>query len=75
MHVFPCPLVRRIYIGFYLVKYLDGCTLGLFFFALSLFLRKAYRRYIPASRDFIHLWPFAFLWISLNGITKNERPT
>ena len=46
------PLVRQIY-------------LELIFLCLNLISRKAYRRYIPMSRDFIHLEPLAFLWVKL----------
>jgi len=51
MHALSHPLVRRINLRFIL---------------LLPYLRKAYRHYILASRDFTHLRPLAFLWISFN---------
>ena len=50
--LFPCPLVRR-------------TCLKLIFLCFILSLRKAYRRYISVSRDFIRLGPLAFLWMKL----------
>ena len=71
MHALSRPLVGRIYTRFYLVHCLDEDALGSFFFALSL-LKKAYRCYIPVSREFTHLTLLAFLWINLN---KNNMKT
>ena len=44
-----------------------------YFILLSLYLRKAYRHYISASRDFTCLRPLAFLWINFNENFNNIK--
>ena len=57
---FSRPLVERRHLRVYLAHWLDKYVLSLFLHFI-LISRKAYRRYIPASRDFIRLRLLAFL--------------
>ena len=72
MHALSRPLVGRIYLRYYLAHWLDEDALGSFFFALSL-LRKVYKRYILASREFTRLRLLAFLWINSNENNMKTR--
>ena len=55
--VLPRPLIRRIFPRF-------------IFLSFILILRKAYRRYTSASKEFTRYGLLAFLWISLNEKKK-----
>ena len=66
VHIFPRPLVRRIYLKFLPRPLIRWIYLRFIFLCLILVSGKAYRRYIPTSRNFTCLGLLAFLWTSLN---------